>query len=402
MQRPLLGTLLVLALTSACSDSSTAPGTQHLESGVTGVGPTRVMPIRGGASLVGLGGAGNPMIYHGGPILERTKVVAIYWSSRAIYLGGPTPGEAGPGTSDNSLVGTFLRQLGGSPYFNINTTYFDTVEGGHTVQNSVTYTRWWADNQNVPPTDGTPVPNSALAAEISRGFSSGTIKYDPATIYLVFTAGNTNLGGFFGTLYCGYHGTFLYKNQPVIYAALPFTNQYPAACSANLPTPNFDPSADRVVNIAAHEIEESTTDYPLSVWLTAGGQENADLCAFGYGPTYTTANGGVANMRLGGTDFLIQQNWLNVGAGSCAQSYGPAASFQVSCPFGHRCDIASTSTAPGSSIASYRWTIDGGTVISTAPSFTHTFKAGVGANLTLTVTDAAGLTNSSKQLIFFP
>src|SRR6266576_452727 len=69
---------------------------------------------------------GPPRIsYHGGPIISNIKVVVIYWSNRPIYAGGPTPGTTGPGSSDGSLVGFFLNHLGGSPYYAINTTYYD-------------------------------------------------------------------------------------------------------------------------------------------------------------------------------------------------------------------------------------------------------------------------------------
>ena len=37
--------------------------------------------------------------------------------------------------------------------------------------------------------------------------------------------------------------------------------------------------------------------------------------------TYATANGSLANMKLGARDFLIQQNWVNASGGYCAKSY---------------------------------------------------------------------------------
>src|SRR2546422_979936 len=64
----------------------------------------------------------NPIQYHGGPIIYAQKVAAIYWSSRTIYNGGPAPGTTGPGTGDGSLLGFFLNHLGGSAYYNMNTT----------------------------------------------------------------------------------------------------------------------------------------------------------------------------------------------------------------------------------------------------------------------------------------
>src|SRR4051794_8790534 len=67
----------------------------------------------------------NGVQYHGGPVVMGEKVVAIYWASSAIFTGGPNPATTptGPGSADGSLVGHFLRNVGGSPYYNINTRY---------------------------------------------------------------------------------------------------------------------------------------------------------------------------------------------------------------------------------------------------------------------------------------
>jgi len=49
--------------------------------------------------------------------------------------------------------------------------------------------------------------------------------------------------------------------------------------------------------------------------------ENADKCNFMFGPTYTTSNGATANMKVGGRDFLVQENWLNVTPQKCALGF---------------------------------------------------------------------------------
>jgi hypothetical protein len=74
------------------------------------------------------GGGGRPagITYHGGTVIAGpavTKVVAIYWATAPIYPSQPT--GKGSGSNDGSLIGSFLNNLGGSPYFNINTTYYD-------------------------------------------------------------------------------------------------------------------------------------------------------------------------------------------------------------------------------------------------------------------------------------
>jgi hypothetical protein len=103
----------------------------------------------------------------------------------------------------------------------------------------------------------------------------------------------------------------------VLFAAQPYNYAFPSACTAQATSPNNNPGADAEVNTLAHEIEETTTDPRLNAWYDSQGFENADTCAWTFGRTYTTGNGGVANMNLGGKDFLVQRNWINSGTGGC-------------------------------------------------------------------------------------
>lgn len=263
--------------------------------------------------------ANTGIIYHGGPLFTApTRVVAIYWSGSTIYNGGPAPGSQGNGSQDGSIVGQFLRSLGGSPYFNINSTYFDG-SGTH-VQNSVAYTAFWASNTNAP-TSGQTISDAQVQAQIVAGFNSGALTYDNSTLYAVFSGPGVNLGGGFGTQYCAYHGHFTSNGRDVKYAVMPRDYDFPSACSALVGSPNNDFAADAEVNTLAHETEETTTDEDLNAWYDRRGNENADKCAWTFGTTYTTSNGSTANMNLGGKDYLIQRNWVNAGNGGCLQQY---------------------------------------------------------------------------------
>lgn len=273
----------------------------------------------------GRGGANSAMVYHGGPVLQSgTKVAAVYWASTPIFVGGPAVGTHGSGSSDGSLVGFFLRNLGGSPYFNINTTYTDG--SGRAIANSVSYTQYWANNTSAP--SGTQsVSDAQMVAMLQSGFNSGALTYDASTVYAILTSGKVNLGGGFGSSYCAYHthGTVTINgvSRTVLYAAMPYNYAYPSACTSGLSPANgsADPGADYEVNTLAHEVEEATTDMLGTAWYDRRGYENADKCAWTWGTTYTSASGGAANMNLGGKDFLVQRNWVNVGSGGCAQSY---------------------------------------------------------------------------------
>jgi hypothetical protein len=76
-----------------------------------------------------------------------------------------------------------------------------------------------------------------------------------------------------------------------------------------------------MASIIAHELEETVTDPDLNAWYDSRGAENADKCAWTFGTTFTTTNGSLANMTLGGRNFLIQRNWVNASGGFCALRY---------------------------------------------------------------------------------
>jgi len=342
LRLPLASAALLLAV-SACSDHIIAPSAPKAESFSAAmsssapdqaslgldVARAHVMELRTSAAgntpsnAAGGGGGGTGIVYHGGPVLQAgTKVVAVYWAAGAIYNGGPTPGTTGAGSADASNVGYFLNNLGGSPYFNINSTYTDGA--GAKIVNAVSYTRYWANNASVP-ANGASVTDAQMVAMLQSGITSGAIAYDAGTVYAIFTAGTVNLGGGFGTSYCAYHthGTVTVGGvaKTLLYAAMPYDYAYPAGCTASKSSPNGDPAADAEVNTLAHEIEETTTDMMGSAWYDRRGYENADKCAWNWGTTYTTANGGVANMKLGTKDFLVQMNWVNAGSGGCLIKY---------------------------------------------------------------------------------
>lgn len=269
--------------------------------------------------------SGTGIYYHGGPVLQSaTNVVAVYWASSFIYPGGPNPATTptGSGAADGSLVGFFLRNLGGSPYFRINSSYTDG--SGTAIANKVSYTGFWANNTNAPSATSTAsVSDAAMIAMLQSGFTSGALTYDASTLYAIFTAGTANLGGGFGTQYCAYHthGTVSIHgiSQTVLYAAMPYDNAYPTACTMQS-YPNGDPGADAEVNTLAHETEETTTDMMANAWFDRRGYENADKCAWTFGTTY--ASGGyTANVNLGGKNWLVQQNWKNSGSGGCVMSW---------------------------------------------------------------------------------
>ena len=387
---------------AACSENATAPSPQvsaRMPASILG-GSSHIMGLRGSqTAFSGVSSQAPGINYHGGPIIPSIKVQAIYWANTTVYAGGPAAGTVGTGAQDGSLVGHFLRNLGPSPYYNINTTYNDNLAGGHTVANSVTYTGFWADNTGVPPANGSIVTDATQQAEIIKGFTSGKLTYDPQTIYTIFTVGNTNLGGGFGSQYCAYHGFFSWNGNVVIYSAQPYVGQFLNGCSNGTAAPNGDAAADAEVNVLAHEIEEANTDPQLDAWWDSfTGMENADKCAWTWGTTYNNGTG-VANMNLGGKDFLVQQNWINQPTGACLKAFSgggnqpPVAAFTSSCS-GSSCNFNGSGSTDDVGIVSYSWDFGDATAAGTGVTPSHTYGTTGTFQVTLTVTDGGGLSNS--------
>jgi hypothetical protein len=271
-----------------------------------------------GKSKPGSGNSGTGIYYHGGQLILSPQIAAIYWSSRTIYSGGPAAGTAGAGSGDGSLVGLFMRSLGGTGYWNINNSY--TNSAGQHVNNSLSYTRYWADNTGVP-ASGSSVSDAAVQAEVAKGFSSGALTFNASTLYVVFSDNGVNLGGGFGTQYCAYHGHFILNGNDVKYAVMPYTAKYPSACTAGTGiSPSSDFAAAAEVNVLAHETEETASDEDLNAWFDMRGYENADKCAWNFGAV-SSGSTGYYNQSMGGVHWLIQMNWVNAGSGGCIQHW---------------------------------------------------------------------------------
>jgi phosphate-induced protein 1 len=331
-----LGSIAGLALLAGCADSSrtvtgpSSPAPSFARGADQGQadqehGPGHIFELRNSPAIEYAkpsGGGGTGIFYHGGPVLQaQTDVVAVYWASGTIYNNGPTAGTTGTGSGDGSLVGYFLSHLGGSPYFNINTTYTDG--SGQAIVNKVNYNAYWANNTNVP-ANGQSVSGTDMVAMLQSGFDTGKLSYDANALYVIFSAGTVNLGGGFGTQYCAYHthGTVTVGgvSKTVLYAAMPYVYAYPSACTNGTAAPNGDPAADGVVNVLAHEVEETTTDMMGNAWFDRRGYENADKCAWNFGTTQNNGTG-VWNIIVGTKNFLVQQNWVNAGSGGCRQTW---------------------------------------------------------------------------------
>jgi Phosphate-induced protein 1 conserved region len=263
--------------------------------------PTNPLPQFAAPAAVTIRGAG--INYHGGPVMLGTTNVYYIWYGNW------------SGNSATTILSDLARSIGGSPYFNINTTYYNA--SNVRVSNSVQLAGSTTDNYS----KGTSLGDSDVQAVVSAAINSNQLPKDPNGVYFVLTSSDVNERSGFCTQYCGWHTRATIGGADIKYSFVGNPARCPTSCAAQTVSPNGNLGADGMASILVHELEEAVTDPDLNGWYDSRGQENADKCAWSFGTTYAAANGARANMNLGGRDYLIQRNWVQASGGYCALSY---------------------------------------------------------------------------------
>ncbi|HEV3225272.1 MAG TPA: hypothetical protein VGZ52_00485, partial [Acidimicrobiales bacterium] len=218
------------------------------------------------------------------------------------------------GSATPSLLTSLLSSIAPSPYFNINTTY--TNGSGTAVTNAVQYAGSATDSYS----RGTSLSDAGVQGVVADAITRGLPK-DTSGVYFVLTSSDVSEASGFLTQYCGWHTHGSISGADIKYAFVGDASRNLAACAAQTSvSPNNNVAGDAMASVVAHELEEAVTDPDLNAWYDSRGYENADKCAWTYGTTYSTANGALANMKLGTLNFLIQRNWVNASGGYCATS----------------------------------------------------------------------------------
>ncbi|HTL12051.1 MAG TPA: hypothetical protein VL588_06165, partial [Bdellovibrionota bacterium] len=213
------------------------------------------------------------------------------------------------------ILENLASNIGGSSYFNINTTY--TNGSGGRVANSVAL----AGETDDAYSNGTSLSDAAIQSVVSSAISGGRLPLDPNGVYFVLTSADVTASSGFCTKYCGWHTYANVSGVPVKYSFVGNPQRCPASCEAQTTSPNDNPGADGMASIISHELEEAVTDPQLNAWYDKRGYENADKCAWTFGSVSTAPNGSKYNVVLNGVSYLIQRNWVNASGGYCAVSY---------------------------------------------------------------------------------
>jgi len=245
--------------------------------------------------------------YQGGPVMLGTINVYYIWYGNWSSL---NPGAI-------PLLEKFAANIGGSPYWNIQTTYFDS-QGNH-MSNSVSF-----KGSVTYPQFSSSLLRTDIETIVVNTIKKKTLPLNTNGVYFVFTASDIDVNdagfGFCGQ-YCGWHDWTQLSGQYIKYAFV-----CPDGCSYQQPGPNSNTGADGMANIIANLLEETATDPLGNAWRGSTAKnadaENAAICAGTFGAT-KGSSGRKYNVNFGGTNFLIQQNFIltdTSGNGYCGLS----------------------------------------------------------------------------------
>jgi Phosphate-induced protein 1 conserved region len=245
----------------------------------------------------------NGILYHGGSVMTSAHN-SIYY----IWYGNWANNSA------QTILTNLGQHIGGSPYFNINTTY--TNRAGAPVVNKIHFGGSVNDNYS----HGKSLDDNAIQDIVAAQISSGALPKNSNAVYFVLTSSDVTETSGFCSQYCGWHYFGAIDGLRIKYSFIGNPDQCPTACSAQQTSPNNNVGADGMASIISHELEEAVSDPYVSAWTDADGEENADKCAWTFGTEQNASNGSQFNVTLNGMNYLIQQNWVNANGGSCAMS----------------------------------------------------------------------------------
>jgi hypothetical protein len=236
------------------------------------------------------------ILYHNGPVMRTPVVYVIWYGNWNQTNGSDTP-------AGQQIVRDFLQNVGGSPYFLINTSY---STGPYNVTGSVI----WGGERADAYSKGTSLTDANIQTIVNSAIGPGTLPYDANGVYFVLTSSDVNARSGFCTQYCGWHTAGNPSAGHIRYSFVGNAKRCLTSCaSQSTVSPNGNPGVDGMLSVVAHELEETVSDPDLNAWYDASGAENADKCAWTFGHfQYQVANGSWANMHLGTRDYLIQRN----------------------------------------------------------------------------------------------
>jgi hypothetical protein len=153
------------------------------------------MPVRPSAAQTPAPSASNTpppdngIQYHGGPVLNDPHGTNVYFIWYGNWSNSPVPG----------ILTDFIKNMGGTAYFNINSSYYDYNSGGEKdpVVNRVNFKGSITDNYSF----GAAISDNDLGCILQNAAVSGKLPFDLNGQHYVLTSADVTETSGFCTLY---------------------------------------------------------------------------------------------------------------------------------------------------------------------------------------------------------
>lgn len=241
------------------------------------------------------------IIYHGGPLM--TGVTTVY----PIWYGTWTAVQ-------KQLVRDLIQGLSNSEIQSVQATYGDS--GAKYVRKALQLGAEYTYSTLVY-TSG--ITDGNIQSLVSG--SLGTLGRNADGIYLVLTGPEVKATSGFCTKYCGWH---TYFSSSGVYIKFGFIGNAASLCKSSCGVQGSalngaagDAGVEAMSSVIAHEIWEAQSDPQLNAYYDSKGSENADKCAWNWGPASGQLPSSTSNpkynvvLTYGATTrkFLLQTNW---------------------------------------------------------------------------------------------
>src|SRR6476469_8319246 len=141
----------------------------------------------------------GPIAYHGGQVMNRLPDVDLIWYGNW-------------DSSSMALLSAFSVNLGGTPYWNINTTYGDAA--GIPIPNL----QWFVSRTSVGYPYGTALTDANVLSIVNDAITSGALSSSPNAVYVVLTSADVDETSGFGAQYCYWHNHATLGGNDIKYA----------------------------------------------------------------------------------------------------------------------------------------------------------------------------------------
>jgi hypothetical protein len=220
---------------------------------------TQIPTAINGYSVFGSSYGANPgsLQDHGGAVVSNAGYQPIFYNSAT---------AAALQSGIDSFVNNFSNS---DPGMKVITQYGKT---GNAISAALIHVPDFVDNLAAPRR----LSDTQVQSYLAGLFDAGKVAVSTTTIYGVYLPNGTQstLGQYRGCVnYCGYHSSFTYNGNTILYAVYPYTNC--SACSVSGRS-----VLDIETIVTSHEIREAITDPVNAWWETSSGYEADDKCAW--------------------------------------------------------------------------------------------------------------------------